>query len=125
MAAAILDHTVETLESAQSVISKLKATNICTESAFAFMFACIGRGRHHYHSENVETIAFRKVFPHVPVFGFFGNGEVGHDYLPDYSQAGHEEYSVVDFSNSQESVYPTVRHSYTTVIVLISPGKNS
>ena len=64
MAATVLDHTVQTEEEAENVISQLKRTNISCDWAFALMFACVGRGHYHYNSENAETKAFRKEAVH-------------------------------------------------------------
>lgn len=119
MASVVLDQSVTTLKSAEMTIQRLKQTNISTDWSLGFMFACIGRGHYHYHAENVETKAFRKHFPNIPLFGFFGNGEVGHNYLPDYSKADHSDYSVLNSDNG-DPVYPKVRHSYSTVFVLMS-----
>lgn len=53
-----------------------------SSSVFGLMFACVERGAHHYKECDVEASLFRKVFPGVPLLGFFGNGEIGYDYLP-------------------------------------------
>ncbi len=48
--------------------------------AFALFFTCCGRGKSHYGEANVETAAFRDLFPKVPVSGIFSLGEFGWNY---------------------------------------------
>ena len=82
----ILKEAVDTAKEAEKVIKRLKDCNLPEENSFAFMFACIGRGKAHYNgTENVESSVFKKYFPKTPLFGFFGNGEVGFDHLINFS----------------------------------------
>jgi F-box protein 22 len=47
------------------------------------MCSCLGRGAaFHYKHWNVESDAFRAQFPATPLFGFFGDGEIGMDTCP-------------------------------------------
>lgn len=48
-----------------------------TDRGACFMVSCIGRGENFYSSKNVESSMFRKTFPTLTLFGFFGNGEIG------------------------------------------------
>ena len=94
---------VVTREEAEGVVMELKGrcVGVPTHRSVAFMFSCIGRGMYTYSEANVESAAFRKHFPNVPILGFFGNGEIG------------EEYPYVKRCQS-------FTHTYTTFIVLVS-----
>jgi hypothetical protein len=63
---------------------QLKAHTVSSyNSSIGLMFACVGRGRHHYKGKrNVESAAFRRHFPKTPLLGYFGNGEIGFKLLP-------------------------------------------
>lgn len=43
----------------------------------ALMFACLGRGEGLYDQPNFDSGLFNLYFPHVPLSGFFCNGEIG------------------------------------------------
>ncbi len=95
------------------------------------MFACIGRGHHLHEKYNVESNLFNRHFPSVPLFGFFGNGEIGYDYLPEYSKPGKDsgftlmgQYPDQDHPNVPYIWdMPDIDLSYSTVFVLLSlPG---
>jgi len=43
----------------------------------ALLFSCLGRGEGLYGEPDVETQAFARALPGVPLAGFFGNGEIG------------------------------------------------
>ena len=93
------------------------------------MFACVGRGYHHYKRQsNVESQCFRKLFPNTPLFGFFGNGEIGYDFLPDYSKVDpYKDALIIDEDIDDEEdneMYPTVYHAYTTVFCMVSLEKS-
>ncbi len=98
-------------------MKKLKDTGIrVNKHTVAFMFACVARGRHMHKKSNVEATVFRNHFPRVPLFGFFGNGEIGYDYLPDYTPPGNDEgYSVLSGGD-----LPEMYRSYSTVFVILS-----
>jgi Uncharacterized protein conserved in bacteria len=70
------------------IILQLKAhTESSYSSSIGLMFACVGRGRHHYQGKrNVESAAFRRHFPRTPLLGYFGNGEIGFKLLPGNTQ---------------------------------------
>ena len=100
-------------------VKNLKDCKVPEERSFAFMFACIGRGKAHYQAENVESQVFRKHFPKTPLFGFFGNGEIGFNALQEYRP------SLSDQERDSESVsltqhHPKLHHAYTTILVLVS-----
>ncbi|XP_064652649.1 F-box only protein 22-like isoform X2 [Lineus longissimus] len=119
MASTILDQSVKSTKKAEECIKKLKDTNIPVDSShhsFGFQFACVGRGYHQYHKNNVEADIFRKFFPNIPLLGFFGGGEIGLNYLPDYSGS----------ETSKKEIDPFLRmnHSYTTIMCLLSVPKN-
>jgi len=65
-----------------------KGTNLVPSSdvqVIGFMFSCVAKGYNLYRKKNVESGIFKKIFPKVPLFGFFGDGEIGLDVLPDYN----------------------------------------
>lgn len=70
------------------IILQLKAHTVSSYcSSIGLMFACVGRGRHHYQGKrNVESAAFRRHFPRTPLLGYFGNGEIGFKLLPGNTQ---------------------------------------
>ncbi|XP_069758652.1 F-box only protein 22-like [Narcine bancroftii] len=114
-ASVLLGEGVETPESVEAALQRLKAAGIPEHNTVGFMFACVGRGRSRYSKmENVEADAFRKQFPSVPLFGFFGNGEIGCDRIMT------EHFSLRECSTCLEH-YELI-HSYTTVMVLIHLG---
>ncbi len=43
----------------------------------ALMFACLGRGRGLYNQVNFDSQLFHRYLPHLPLSGFFCNGEIG------------------------------------------------
>jgi len=85
------------------------------------MFACVGRGRHFYSGTvGVESSIFKQLYPHVPLFGFFGNGEIGYDFPP-LSVDGVSAWSSGGAGDgAADSVIPQIYHSFTTVFVLLS-----
>lgn len=113
-ASIILDKDVNTEEKVISKLRKLKNCNIPEDNCIAFMFACCGRGCGLYNISNVEAQAFHKIFPRVPLFGLFGRGEIGNEYLP---QAGKKINSKL---NQDHNWY----HGYATIFVLISLNKS-
>jgi len=51
----------------------------------AIQVSCIGKGKKYYVKENYESALFKKHFPDIKLVGFYSNGELGFDYLPNYS----------------------------------------
>ena len=43
----------------------------------ALLFSCLGRGEHLYGRPNHDSEMFRNVVGHIPLSGFFCNGEIG------------------------------------------------
>lgn len=83
------------------------------------MFACVGRGKYfHEGVENVESKLFRKVFPNTPLFGFFGNGEIGYDYLPNYQSENLDSHYRPDCSESLRE--NEMFHGYSSIFVVLS-----
>ncbi|MBN3301349.1 F-box only protein 22 [Amia ocellicauda] len=108
-ASVLLDQDVSTEKSAEAAVQRLKSAGLPERNTVAFMFACVGRGHNYYNGKhNVEADAFRKVFPNIPLFGFFGNGEIGCDHIVT------ENYSLTDTDSLQ--------HGYTTVMTLVHLG---
>lgn len=117
VASVVLHEEIDTPEGVEKVIKKLKDCNLPEGKSFAFMFACIGRGHAHFHgSTNVESSVFKRYFPNTPLFGFFGNGEIGFDYLYKY---GENQCSQKEKSSTSKPP-PKLYHAYTTIICLIS-----
>ncbi|XP_078285856.1 F-box only protein 22 [Rhinoraja longicauda] len=114
-ASILLDEDMVSPENVEAAMKRLKAANIPEHNTVGFMFACIGRGQNYYSMmENVEADAFRKQFPNTPLFGFFGNGEIGCDRIVT------ENFSLRECSCSLE--YDELIHGYTTVMVLLHLG---
>ncbi|XP_043838754.1 F-box only protein 22 [Dromiciops gliroides] len=112
-ASVLLNQDVNDEKTAEAAMQRLKAANIPEYNTFGFMFACVGRGFQYYRTRrNVEADAFRKFFPNVPLFGFFGNGEIGCDRIVTGNFILRECNEVEDI----------LLHSYTTVMILIHLG---
>ncbi len=47
-----------------------------TEPAFALLFSCLGRGPYFYNGTDQDLALIKTLFPHLPVIGFYGNGEI-------------------------------------------------
>ncbi|KAM9764770.1 F-box only protein 22 [Menidia menidia] len=110
-ASVLLDQDVSTAKAAEAAIRRLKAAKIPEKNTLALMFACVGRGRNYYNNQaNVEADAFRKVFPNTPLFGLFGNGEIGCDRIIK------DDYTLCDSDTDN------LEHSYTTVMTLVHLG---
>lgn len=83
----LLDNDVRKREQIRDKLKQLKSLEIKPCFSFAIQISCIARGSNHYNDErNVECSEFRKLFPNTPLIGVFGNGELGHDYLPNRNQ---------------------------------------
>ncbi|XP_070543659.1 F-box only protein 22-like [Ptychodera flava] len=107
-ASVILDSKVSKLDHAITEIQKLKQAGLDEKKSIAFMFACIGRGHYYYNEYNVESTAFKSVFPTTPLFGFFGNGEIGCEQL----RCG----PIEETAKSR----PELVHAYTSVFCMLS-----
>lgn len=110
-ASVLLEQYVTSAKAAEDTIQRLKAANIPETNTMGFMFACVGRGHNTYNNQrNVEANAFRKIFPNVPLLGFFGNGEIGCDRIIK------ENYTL------SETDAEGLQHSFTTVMSLVHFG---
>lgn len=110
-ASVLLDQDVSTPKAAEETIRRLKAAKIPERNTLGLMFACVGRGRNYYNNQtNVEADAFHKVFPNTPLFGLFGNGEIGCDRIVK------DDYTLCD------SDADCLQHEYTTVMTLVHLG---
>jgi hypothetical protein len=43
---------------------------------FALMFSCLGRGPLFYGNDDRDLLAFREIFPGVPLLGAYGSGQI-------------------------------------------------
>uniref|UniRef100_A0A8C5ML66 F-box protein 22 n=1 Tax=Leptobrachium leishanense TaxID=445787 RepID=A0A8C5ML66_9ANUR len=111
-ASVLLELDVDKEKTAESVIQRLKAAKIPEENSIGLMFACIGRGEQHYNKDNVEADLFRKHFPSVPLFGFFGNGEIGCDRVISGN------FTLRECCDEHDMLL----HGYTTVLTIIHFG---
>ncbi|XP_023666907.1 F-box only protein 22 [Paramormyrops kingsleyae] len=109
-ASVLLDQDVTTEKAAEAAVQRLKAASIPEHNTLGFMFACVGRGQNYYNQRDVEVHAFRKVFPSIPLFGFFGNGEIGCDRIV----TGNYMLTNSDADGLQ--------HGFTTVMTLVHLG---
>ncbi|XP_040113261.1 F-box only protein 22 [Oryx dammah] len=115
-ATVLLNEDVSDEKAADAVMQRLKAANIPEQNTIGFMFACVGRGSQYYRAKkNVEADAFRKFFPSVPLFGFFGNGEIGCDRIVTGNFI---------LKKCNEFNYNDLFHSYTTIMALIHLGSS-
>ncbi|XP_023568387.1 F-box only protein 22 isoform X2 [Octodon degus] len=115
-ATVLLTEDVGDEKAVEAAMQRLKAANIPEQDTIGFMFACVGRGFHYYQDKtNVEADAFRKFFPSVPLFGFFGNGEIGCDRIVTGNFILRKCNEVKD-----EDLF----HSYTTIMALIHLGSS-
>lgn len=110
-ASVLLDESVITKDEIKRELTHLKSLNLESGKSIAFMLACIGRGFNHYEEKNLESEVFHEFFPKTPLFGMFGNGEVGCHNLSQMAK------SEVPCKNSD---LPNILHGYTTVFVIIS-----
>uniref|UniRef100_UPI0037E7A9F2 F-box only protein 22 n=1 Tax=Semicossyphus pulcher TaxID=241346 RepID=UPI0037E7A9F2 len=110
-ASVLLDQDITNPKAAEATIRRLKATKIPERNTLGFMFACVGRGQNYYNNQaNVEADAFHKVFPNTPLFGLFGNGEIGCDRIVK------DDYTLCDTETD------SLQHEYTTVMTLVHLG---
>lgn len=108
---------MRTEDNVRAKLLQLKRCHVPEQNSIAFMFACCSRGSFYYNEADVESRVFRAVFPHTPLLGVFGYGEICHDYLPDYTNP----VSVQQWRDKK--ITDDVHHSFTTVFVLLSVGE--
>ncbi|XP_054720007.1 F-box only protein 22-like [Uloborus diversus] len=97
-------------------LQRFTDSGLLKNKCIAFMFACVARGRHYYRESNVESSIFNRLYPNVPLIGTFGNGEIGHNFLP--------HLPTVHKFQQKAFIRPRCTkkflHSYTTVFVMVS-----
>ncbi|KAJ4428662.1 hypothetical protein ANN_25655, partial [Periplaneta americana] len=128
VASTILGRNVKSEREADKAIQELKAHSVSNYySSVGLMFACVGRGRHHYQGKrNVESAAFRRHFPKTPLLGYFGNGEIGFKLLPDVTVNKRLVDGPTRGSKKKRTDLPNILHSYTTIMVhLAFTGSNT
>jgi hypothetical protein len=82
----LLENHIRTREQIREKLKELKYIENQQSLSFAIQISCIARGSNYYNDEqNVECSEFRSLFPNTPIIGVFCNGELGHDYLPNYN----------------------------------------
>lgn len=111
----VLNNQIQTREEIREKLKELKSfeNQHCCLS-FGIQISCVARGADFYHQEsNVECTEFRTLYPHTPLIGIFGNGELGHDYLPKENQTSTSQTKTTE---SVEDIF----HSYSTIFSLIS-----
>ncbi|XP_054858488.1 F-box only protein 22 [Eublepharis macularius] len=122
-AAVLLDQDVVDERTAEAAMQRLKAAGIPEYNSLGFMFACVGRGYQHYKTKrNLEADAFRKFFPNVPLFGFFGHGEIGCDRIVTGNFILRECNNIKDDLRKCNYIKDDLLHGYTTVMTLIHLG---
>ncbi|CAD5125252.1 DgyrCDS13494 [Dimorphilus gyrociliatus] len=106
-ATVIIGQDIDDKEGVLDNLRRLKQSNAARKPFFGLMFACKGRGRDHYGGvTDVESSCWQNIFPKIPLFGVFGDGEFGLDkFLQD------DEKLVKTFS--------ALEKSYTTVFVVV------
>lgn len=71
-------------------LTRLQKTGIANDTknrcVFAYQVTCCGKGKEYHNESNYESIMFKKYFPNVRLVGFYANGEMGLDFLPDYTK---------------------------------------
>ncbi|CAF3749943.1 unnamed protein product [Rotaria sordida] len=106
----LLENHIRTREQIRNKLNELKSLDNNHCLSFAIQISCIARGSNYYNDEqNVECSEFRKLFPNTPLIGVFGNGELGHDYLPNYNQ-----------TITKQQTGKNLFRGYSTVFSLIS-----
>jgi hypothetical protein len=110
----VLNNQIQTREAIREKLKQLKSIDNQQGLSFGIQVSCVARGSEFYNDEpNVECSEFRNVFPKTPLIGIFGNGELGHDYLPNDNQTSQPEI------NNNE-LFKNLFHTYSTVFSLIS-----
>jgi len=102
---------------------RLSASGVApSRKSVGLMFACMGRGRRFYNgTAGVESAIFKRLYPCVPLFGFFGNGEIGYDFpVATNNKCCNDGTGAGDGSDGDDSSIPQMYHSFTTVFVLLS-----
>lgn len=105
-ASVILKPSDDTQDMVEAKLKRFEETGLLQNHCIAFMFSCVARGHYVYNEYNIESHIFQKLYANIPLFGAFGNGEIGVNYLPNLSNS--KKYS------------GKLMHEYSSVFVLIS-----
>ena len=126
-ASILLNTQIRTKSKVEAELKRLQACGLDTSNSCAFMFACCGRGKSFYKGKaNIESQAFRDLFPITPLLGIFGNGEIGVTHLPSKSDRTQDTFSDPSASKrlkmmEDKRLLPDeFSHSFTSVFVLLS-----
>ncbi|CAF1350418.1 unnamed protein product [Rotaria magnacalcarata] len=105
-----------TREAVKEKLKQLKSIENNECLSFGIQVSCVARGEEFYNGEkNVECSEFRSLFPKIPLIGIFGNGEIGHDYLLNDTEASEKERT-----STNKIAIDDVFHAYSTIFSLIS-----
>jgi F-box protein 22 len=105
----LLENHIRTREQIREKLNELKYLETNSYLSFAIQISCIARGSNYYNDEqNVECSEFRKLFPNTPLIGVFGNGELGHDYLPNCNQTTAKQQSGRNLFRGYSSVFTLI-----------------
>ena len=118
VATILLTRSMKSVKTMEAHMRKIADTGINTQNAFAFMLTCCGRGKGFHRKRNVESGTFQRLYPNVPLFGVFGEGEIGFDFLQKINVPIGEHQDILDFFRDID--YEDVMHSYSTVFVVLS-----
>jgi len=107
----VLENHIDKREDIKTKLKQLKSNEKKSSLSFGIQVSCVARGSDFYNDEhNVECSEFRNLFPNTPLIGIFGNGEIGHDYLPKENQVSEKQFETT------ENLFLT----YSSVFSLIS-----
>lgn len=81
----IVDESYKTKEQVEQRLKLLRNRVRLKRHSVGFMFACCARGKSLYDERDVESTIFKSLFPDVPLFGCFGDGEFGENTIPSES----------------------------------------
>lgn len=137
-ASVVLTASVRKRKGVEKALEQLKQCNFPVLNSFGMLFACVGRGKDFYGESNVEADVFQKLFPDTPLFGFFGNGEIGMQYVPKAENGEPEPKRRFSFAASTvapsnnaaagrknaSSERVNIFHGYTSIVVLVSVEKS-
>lgn len=85
----LLDANCNTKEKVEKSLKTFKDSVKLRKHSMGFMFACCIRGVKMFKEYNVESTAFKQLFPNVPLVGCFGDGEFGANILSETPTNGH------------------------------------
>lgn len=58
------------------LVSSQLSNELAAQPDFAILFSCLGRGPYFYGGIDKDLKVLTQQFPHVPLIGFYGNGEI-------------------------------------------------